>query len=219
MEEDCSIIRDLSKEIKWLLDKRMHRIYFFHFLCFCIYFSGHATDQFLNQTTDYLQIESIPSILYGQEMVLHVLFQCSPLTERLITLDIEIDHVFFGHDIIVFQRYWYCQPTTYVQVAHVPLQLHRSMAYTADNHSNLYSWPVEVGRLNLVMYEEDEEDDDEIVQQVHYTVRFLPVHQRPRAYSIRWNPLLYTTMNDEQCPVESGEKQRLSLEKNQFYLL
>ena len=213
--EDCSIIRDMSKEIEWLLDDRMHRIYFFAFLCFCIFFYGHATDQFLNQTTDYLQIESIPSVLYGQEIILPVLFQCSPLTERLISLSIEIDHVFFGQDIIVFQRYWYCRPTADVQVVHVPLQLHQSMAYTADNHSNLYSWPVEVGRLNLVMYEDEEEDDDQIIQEIRHTVRFLPVHQRPKAYSLGWNPLLYKANNDDSCSSEPGEKTMiLSIENN-----
>ena len=178
----------------------MHRVYFYQFICYGIFFSSQTTTQQLsNQTVDYLEIRSLPPVLHNQQVYVPVLYQCS--TKRWIDLYIEIEHAFFGPNIIVFRQYWYCQFTADVHKFNVHVQLHPSIAYAADNQTNLYSWPVEFGLLNLIMYDKE----NEIIEQIQYTVQFLPVHQRPKAYSIGWNPLVYRTDEQEICLVEPGE--------------
>jgi hypothetical protein len=170
-----------------------------------VLFKCKATDEITNNLSDYIEIKSIPSVLHNDNVYIPVLYQCSSLTKRLITLSIYVEHVFYRKNVAIFRRHWYCQNTSNIQILNVHVKLHRSIAYASDNQLNLRSWPIETGQLKIIMFENEQQDENYIIKQIQYTVRFLSVYERPKMYSIRQNPLIYKT-NDEFCSKESGEK-------------
>ncbi len=182
----------------------MNRKYTFYFLIYFVLFQYELAEELINKELDYIDLKQIPHVLDNDNVNLTVLYQCSSLTKRRISLSIRIEQTLYRKNVSIFRRHWFCQSTSYVQTVHVRIQLPRSIAYASDIPSNLQSWPIETGQLNLLMFDSDQTDEKKIIKQIQYNVRFLPVHQRPKIRSIRWNPFINKTTN-EFCLKEPGE--------------
>ncbi|CAF0911578.1 unnamed protein product [Rotaria sordida] len=138
----------------------------------------------------------MPSILHNNNIYLTILYKCSSLTQRRISLSIYIERTLYRTNVPVFRRYWLCHRSTRIKTRYIRVHLHRSIAYASDLTSNLQSWPIEQGRLKLIMYKNRLENENEILKKLEYNVRFLPVHKRPSYYSFRWNPFINKTINN-----------------------
>jgi hypothetical protein len=164
----------------------------------------NAYDQLLSNELDYIEIKHIPSILHNDNVYLTILYKCSSLTKRRISLSIRIERTLYRTNFAVFRRHWFCQKSPHIQIQYLKVHLHRSLAYASDNQSNLSSWPIEQGQLKLIMYNDEQENENEILKKLEYNVRFLPVHQRPSIRTVRWNPLIYKK-SDAICLKEPGK--------------
>jgi hypothetical protein len=153
---------------------------------------------------DYIDVKYIPPILHNDNIYLTVLYKCSSLSQRRISLIIRIEKTLYRTNLIVFRRYWYCQRSSHIQTRYLRVHLHRSLAYASDIQSNLQSWPIEHGQLTLIMYNNKQQNDNEILKKIDYNVRFLSVHKRPNIRSLRWNPLI-NKPTEGICLVEPGK--------------
>lgn len=124
-----------------------------------------------------LKIETLPRILHNDNINLTVDYQCSIGSKQRIQLRIFVDD---SKQLSVFRRTWFCHGSSTIRTKFIPLQLHPSIAYATEG----FSWPFDTGRLSLVMFD----NENQITQQIEYSIRFLPVHQRPKIHSSRWNP-------------------------------
>jgi len=161
-------------------------------------------DQILSNEFDYINIKYIPSILHNDNVYLTILYKCSSLSQRRISLSIYIERTLYRTNFAVFRRHWFCQKSTHIKIRYVRVHLHRLLAYTSDSQSNLKSLPIEQGQLRLIMYNNKEENKNEILKKIEYNVRFLPVHKRPSFRSFRWNPLI-NKISEDICLKEPGE--------------
>ncbi|CAF2504289.1 unnamed protein product [Rotaria sp. Silwood2] len=152
-------------------------------------------DQIISNEPDYIDVKYIPSILHNDKIYLTILYKCSSLTQRRISLSIYIERTLYHTNVAVFRRYWFCHKSTHVKIRYVRVHLHRSIAYASDSALNLQSWPIEQGRLKIIMYKNKQENENEILKKLEYNVRFLPVHQRPSFRSFRWNPFMNKTID------------------------
>jgi hypothetical protein len=159
-------------------------------------------DQLLSNELDYINAKHIPLILHNDNIYLTILYKCS--SQRRISLSINIERTLYRSNFAVFRRHWFCQKSTRIQTRYVQVRLHRSIAYASDIQSNLYSWPIEQGQLKLIMYANKQENINEILKNIQYNVRFLPVHKRPNFRSFPWNPIINKTI-EFTCPKEPGE--------------
>jgi hypothetical protein len=159
-------------------------------------------DQILSHELDYLDTKHIPTYLHNDNVYLTIAYKCALGSKRRISLAIRIEQTLYRTNFAVFRRHWYCHGSSHVRIGYVRIRLHRSLAYTSDEESNLKSWPSEHGRLYLMMYSHEQPNEQEIIRKVEYNVRFLPVHQRPSIRSFSWQPWKRI---DTQCPRESGK--------------
>lgn len=159
-------------------------------------------DQLLSNELDYIDVKHIPSILHNDNTYLTILYKCS--FQRRISLLIYIERTLYRSNFAVFRRHWFCQNSNRIQIRYVHVRLHRSLAYASDIQSNLYSWPIEQGQLKLIMYTNKQENNNEILKNIQYNVRFLPVHKRPSFHSFAWNPIINKSI-ELSCPKEPGE--------------
>jgi hypothetical protein len=181
---------------------------YFIFICFIsfINFFNLIQCQIVNEHNelDYIDVKYIPSILHNDNVYLTILYKCSSLFQRRISLSIYIDRTLYRTNVAVFRRHWFCQKSTHIKIRYVRVYLHRSLAYASDIQSNLQSWPIEQGQLKVIMYKNKQENENEILKKIEYNVKFLPVHKRPNYRSFRWNPLINKTM-ENICSKEPGE--------------
>jgi hypothetical protein len=159
-------------------------------------------DQLLSNELDYIDAKHIPSVLHNDNVYLTILYKCS--SQRRISLSIFIERTLYRNNFAVFRRHWFCQKSTRIQIRYIKVRLHRSLAYASDIQSNLYSLPIEQGQLKLTMYANQQENTNEILRNIQYDVRFLPVHKRPNFRSLRWNPINNKAI-ELTCSKEPGE--------------
>jgi len=185
-----------------------------YFIIICTYSLGYfyliqcqltdRYDQLLSNELDYIHVKHIPSILHNDNVYLPIIYKCSSLSRRRISLSIRIDQTLDRTNFTVFRRHWFCQKSAEIKIRSIRVDLHRSLAYASDIPSNFQSWPIEQGQLNLIMYINEQENENEILKKVQYNVRFLPIYKRPSIRSYRWNPLINKTI-ETICPEEPGE--------------
>ena len=161
-------------------------------------------DQLLATELDYIHVKYIPPFLHNDQRYLAILYKCSSLDQRRISLSIQIDRTLHRTNWTVFRRHWFCQKSTRVQIRYVQVQLPRSLAYSSDSISNFHSLPIEQGRLKLIMYEDKQANLNAIIKQLEYDVRFLPVYKRPSFHCVPWS-LQRNSTNKEMCSKEPGE--------------
>jgi hypothetical protein len=162
------------------------------------------TDQILLNELDYINIKYIPSILHNDNIYITILYKCSSLSQRRISLSIYIERTLYRTNLPVFRRHWFCQKSTHMKIRYVNVRLHRSLAYNSDIESNLQSWPIEQGQLKLIMYNNKQENENEILKKIQSNVKFLPVHKRPNFRSLQWNPFIKKPIEDI-CLKEPGK--------------
>jgi hypothetical protein len=161
-------------------------------------------DQILSDQLDYIDVKYIPPILHNGNVYLTVIYKCSSLSKRRISLSIRIERTLYRTNFAVFRRHWFCQKSTQIKIRYVHVRLHRSLAYASDIQSNLQSWPIEQGQLKLIIYNNEQENETEILKSIEYNVKFLPVHDRPSIRSARRNPLIYKK-TEAICLKEPGK--------------
>ncbi|CAF4662218.1 unnamed protein product [Rotaria sp. Silwood1] len=182
-----------------MISKNYFVIVFIYSISFLYLIKCQITNQYdrlLSNEPDYIDVQYIPSILHNDKIYLTILYKCSSLTQRRISLSITIERTLYRINVAVFRRYWFCRKSTHVKIRYIRVNLHRSIAYASDSTINLQSWPIEHGRLKLIMYKNEQENENEILKKLEYNVRFLPVHKRPSFRSFRWNPFINKTIND-----------------------
>jgi hypothetical protein len=153
---------------------------------------------------DFIYIKHIPPILHNDNIYITILYKCSSISQRRISLSIYIDRTLYRTNVAVFRRHWYCQKSSQIKIRYIPVRLHRSLAYASDRQSNFQSWPIDQGQLKLIMYHNKQENMNEILQKIEYNVKFLPVHKRPNFRSFRWTPFINKTI-EMICFKEPGE--------------
>ncbi|UJR27496.1 hypothetical protein I4U23_008780 [Adineta vaga] len=170
----------------------------FIYLIYCVYFTQsqitYENDRFTANELDFIIIKHIPSVFHNDNIYLTIQYKCSSLSRRRISLSIRIERNLYRYNFAVFRRHWFCQKSIHIQTRYIRVKLHRSLAYASDPQSNLQSWPIEYGQLNLIMYNNEYENGNQILKSIQSNVRFLPVDKRPYIRSFRWNPLTNTTI-------------------------
>lgn len=161
-------------------------------------------DQILSNEFDYIDVKYIPSILHNDNIYLTILYKCSSISHRRISLSIYIQKTLYRTNFPVFRRHWFCHKSSNIKIRYVRVHLHRSLAYASDIQSNLRSLPIEQGQLRLIMYNNTQENENEILKKNVYDIKFLPVYKRPSYRSFPWNPLINKT-NENICLKEPGE--------------
>ncbi|CAF3364177.1 unnamed protein product [Rotaria sp. Silwood1] len=193
-----------------MISKNYFVIVFIYSISFLYLIKCQITNQYdrlLSNEPDYIDVQYIPSILHNDKIYLTILYKCSSLTQRRISLSITIERTLYRINVAVFRRYWFCRKSTHVKIRYIRVNLHRSIAYASDSTINLQSWPIEHGRLKLIMYKNEQENENEILKKLEYNVRFLPVHKRPTYASD-------STINLQSWPIEHG-RLKLIMYKNE----
>jgi hypothetical protein len=170
-------------------------------------------DQLLSNERDYLQVKHLPAVLHNENTYLAVIFKCDLGSKRRISLAIRIERTLFKTNFAVFRRHWYCHGSSKTHLRYIRVRLHRSLAYASDSSSDLQSWPVERGRLSLIMYRNALANEQEVLKTAEYDVKFLPVSQRPSIRSFPWHPLGSAKLVVNSSAVEPGKRESPSLIK------
>ena len=147
----------------------------------------------------------IPPVLHNNDVYLTVIYKCSSLRYRRISLSIHVERTLHQRNFVVLRHRWLCYKSTQIKIRYIRIHLHRSVAYASDTESNFQSLPIEQGQLKLIMYKSERENDNEILKKVQYKVEFLPVHKRPSFRSFRWTPLTIYKTADPTCSREPGK--------------
>lgn len=191
-----------------MIDKTDFLWIFFLYSCFTlstIYCQiTREYDQILGNELDHITVKYIPPLVHNDQCYLTILYKCVTFRQRRISIQIQIDQTLYRTNLTVFRRHWFCQTSTRIQVRYVRIRLPRSLAYQPDRMFNFPSLPIEQGRLKVIMYRDKYENINDIVKQLKYNVRFLPVYKRPIFHSFPWNPRM-TRTNEGICLKEPGE--------------
>ena len=163
-------------------------------------------DQLVANELDYLHVKHLPAMLHNENVYLAVVYKCALGSKRRISLSIRIERTLYRTNFAVFRRHWYCHGSAQIRLRYIRVRLHRSLAYASDSQSNLQSWPVEHGRLSLVMYPNAQVNEQEVLKTVEYNVNFLPVSERPSIRSLPWHPLTASKPLGHSSPVEPGKR-------------
>ena len=154
-----------------MIRKTCFIIVFIYSLSFCYLIHCQITgeyDRITSEEPDFIHIKYIPPILHNDNIYITILYKCSSLSQRRISLSIRVERTLYRANFAVFRRHWFCQKSTQIKMRYVRVQLHRSLAYA----SNFQSWPIERGQLKLIMYNGKQENEDEILRKIEYDVRF-----------------------------------------------
>ncbi|CAF0808478.1 unnamed protein product [Adineta steineri] len=187
-----------------MLSKNYLNVIFIYSI-YCFYLTQcqitNEYNQLLSNELDYIDVKHVPTIIHNDNVYLPIIYKCSSLSRRRISLSIRIERTLYRSNFAVFRRHWFCQNTTQMKIRYIRVRLHRSLAYASDSQSNFQSLPIEQGQLHLIMYNNEQENENEILRKVLYNIRFLPVYKRPSIRSFRWNPLINKTI-ENICPKE-----------------
>jgi len=169
------------------------------FILICCQITNDYDEIYANEH-DVLDIKYLPSVFHNDHIYLPILYKCSSLFPRRISLSITINKTSHRTNFAVFRRHWFCQKSTRIQIRYVHIRLPRSLAYQFDS----FSLPIEQGQLNLIMFYNQQNNMKYILKQLQFNIRFLPVHKRPFYYSFPWNPVKQKPQ-EQICLIEPGE--------------